>query len=122
MHSQPGNSWVYSDARKQMLVSGTGRTGSPLGEITSLGMNGSKALERSRLLMPTNVSEYNSFHFALADTAVKELLSIISCLSSSLLLHYPFLKSICSNFKIVNKVTLKGRKLCITLFLSLGKS
>lgn len=105
-----------------MLVPGTVRTGSPLREITSFGMNGSKALERSRLPMPTNVSEYNSFHFALADTAVKELLSIISCLSSSLLLHYPFLKSICSNFKIVNKVTLKGRKLCITLFLSLGKS
>lgn len=43
--------------------------------------------------MPTNISEHNSVRFALADTAVKELLSIISCLSSSLLLHYPFLKA-----------------------------
>lgn len=49
-----------------------------------------KALERSRLPMPAEVSEDNSLCFALADTAVKELLSIISCLSSSLLLHYPF--------------------------------
>lgn len=86
-----------------MLVSGTVGTGSPLREITSLGMNGIKALERSRLPMPTNVSEHNSAHLALADTAVKELLSIISCLSSSLLLHDPFLKSICNNFRIVNK-------------------
>lgn len=73
-----------------MLVSGTVGTDSALGELTSSGMNGIKALQRSRLPMPANVSEDNSLRFALADTAVKELLSIISCLSSSLLLHYPF--------------------------------
>lgn len=73
-----------------MLVSGTMGTDSPLGELTSSGTNGIKALERSRLPVPAKVSEDNSLLFALADTAVKELLSIISCLSSSLLLHYPF--------------------------------
>lgn len=84
-------------------MSGTEGTGSSLREITSLGMNGIKALERSRVPMLTNVSEHNSLHFAQADTAVKELLSVISCLSSSLLLHHPFLRSICNNFKVVNK-------------------
>lgn len=71
-----------------MFVAGTVRTVSPLREITSFGMNGIKALERSRL--PANVSEHSALLFALADTAVEGLLSIISCLSSSLLLHYPF--------------------------------
>lgn len=71
-------------------MSGIVGTASPLGELTSSGMNGIKALERSRLPVPAKVSEDNSLLFALADTAVKELLSIISCLSSSLLLHYPF--------------------------------
>lgn len=47
--------------------------------------------------------QHNSLRFALAGTAVKELLSIINCLSSSLLLHYPFLKSIFNNFRTVNK-------------------
>jgi len=35
---------------------GTVGTGSPLREITSIGMNRIKALERSRLPMPTTVS------------------------------------------------------------------
>lgn len=71
-----------------------------------VGVNGIKALARSRLPVPTSVSEHQSSHVALADIAVKELLSIISCLSSSLLLHYPFLKTICNHFRMINKVTL----------------
>lgn len=73
-----------------MFAAGTVRTVSLLREITSFGMNGIKALERSTLSVPANVSEHCALPFALADTAVAGLLSIISCLSSSLLLHYPF--------------------------------
>lgn len=43
-----------------MPVSGTVGTDSPLEELTSSGMNGIKALERSRLPMPAKVSEDNS--------------------------------------------------------------
>lgn len=104
--------------RRQMLVLGIMGTGS-WGNHCS-GVNGIKALERSRLPVPTGVFEHHSSH-ALA-LAVKKLLSIISCLSSFVLLHYPFLKTVCNHFRMINKVTLQGRKLCITLFLSLGKS
>lgn len=64
----------------------------------SLGMNGIKSLERSKLPMPTNVPKHHSLPFALADTVVKELLSTIGCLSSSLLLHYPFFENHLQSF------------------------
>lgn len=64
----------------------------------SLGMNGIKVLEMSRRPMPINVPEHYSLPFALADIAVKELLSTIGCLSSSLLLHYPFFKKHLQSF------------------------
>lgn len=105
--------------RRQMLVLGILGTGSWGNHCLSV--NGIEALERNRLPVPTSVSEHHSSHVALA-LAVKKPLSIISYLSSSLLLHYPFLKTVCNHFRMINKVTLQGRKLCITLFLSLGKS
>lgn len=64
----------------------------------SLGMNGIKSLERSKLPVPTNVPTHHSLPFALADIAVKELLSMIGCLSSSLLLHYPFFENHLQSF------------------------
>lgn len=123
-------SWVWCPSvflgRKFVGISWCGREGRclcwaswglALGEIIAQVWMGSKLW---RGAVPTGVFEHHSSH-ALA-LAVKKLLSIISCLSSFVLLHYPFLKTVCNHFRMINKVTLQGRKLCITLFLSLGKS